>query len=102
MNIERTQIVSERDGTKPWYGVTVEDGSIVLVDEDDGRQSELQNKDVPIPSDSETKSIIYVVTQDGRFLELTADTEENPAPRAHIGRYNPETQTLDLIEFVEP
>jgi hypothetical protein len=115
MNIEYRQIrsVESADAPNPWYAVDVNDsnGDVeILEDKDGGRSAPLQNASTNIPDHvdlpdqaqvSGSGRVVYAVTENGEFVSYDPLNADPPPLRAHLGFYDPETDTLTLLEFVE-
>jgi hypothetical protein len=114
MNVEYTQIssVESSDHPKPWYVVEVDGGEVAVTeDKDGGRQAGLQNArtntpdHVDLPDESAVSGsgkVTYAVTVDGEFISYDPENADPPNLRAHLGWYDSDTDTLTLLDFVEP
>lgn len=113
MNVEYQQIrsIEDPEDSHPWYSVEVDGEDVKVVeDKDGGREAGLQNARTAIPdhvdlSDQSAVSVsgqvVYAVTEDGEFIGYDPVNADPPPLRAHLGWYDPETDTISLLEFVE-
>lgn len=99
MNVEYQQITSRAspDDKRPWYDLSVSDGSVVIeTDGDGGMDSDQSGESVTV--DTSTDSVV-AVSSDGELINYA--TGEIQDLRAHLAWYDAETDTLTLLEFVE-
>ncbi|APX98284.1 hypothetical protein BB347_15000 [Natronorubrum daqingense] len=110
MNVEYREIASSSDpsDSHPWYDLAVDEeaGTLRIVEEADG------GLDAAIPSGEETigegsdvdtdSDLIVALTQEGDLITYNTDATEVPPLRAHLAWYDATTDTLEVLEFVEP
>lgn len=113
MEIERRQIGSnsDPDDSSPWYVVeTDQDELVITEDADGGRESALANVRTNLPGHvdlpgssavSESGQVTYAVTESGEFIAYDPANADIPPLRAHLGWYDPSSDVLTLLEFVE-
>lgn len=110
MNVERREILSSSDpaDSHPWYELEVDEetGVIRIVDDSDGgsatdvtaAEEGISDGSAEVPNDDR----IWAVTIDGEFVSYAPDDTDVPSLRAHLAWYHSATETLEILEFVEP
>lgn len=112
MNVERREIASSSDPTDdhPWYELAVDEdaGTLRILDEADGGLT------VPLSSGEEAigseggddpgldDDRIWALTEDGELISYDPGSADVPPLRAHLAWYHAATDTLEVLEFVEP
>ncbi|MDJ1434163.1 hypothetical protein [Halostagnicola sp. A-GB9-2] len=110
MNVERREITSSSDPTDdhPWYELSVDEetGTLRIVDESDGGlTATISNGEETIGSGSDLSpdgDRIWALTEEGELLSYSPSATEVPPLRAHLAWYHESTDTLEVLEFVEP
>ncbi len=110
MNVTRREIASSSDpaDAHPWYELAVDEeaGTLRIVDEADGGLTATLSDGEETIGDGGALSPdgdrIWAVTQAGELISYTPATRDVPPLRAHLAWYHEATDTLEVLEFVEP
>lgn len=110
MNVVEREIASSSDPTDdhPWYELTVDEeaGTVRIQEEaDGGLDTSITNGARAFNSNDEVDpdgDRIWALTMDGELIVYAPTASGIPPLRAHLAWYDSETDTLEVLKFVEP
>lgn len=110
MNVERREIASSSDPADdhPWYELAVDEeaGTLRIVDEaDGGLGASLSRSEEAIGTGTDLSpegDRIWALTEEGELISYGPSATEVPPLRAHLAWYDAATDTLEVLQFVEP